>query len=135
MPFDNTLAISILKPRKCEAEIRLIEELEALFVNPANWCRNAWHITHMTRKRKWWWLRAVTETWESFCLIGGLAYLTDADPWEIDKGYGPPIAGTVRARLRKLGGEYVPTYNDNHDHAEILALLAAAKSSFIMESF
>ena len=118
MPFDDTHAPPV---RKCEAEIRLIEKLETLLADPRNWCRGAYQRTIGANRQ--------------FCLLGGLAHLTGGNPVDIFDGHGPQVAGRVRGRLRRPGHQKVNVFNDTHTHAEVLALLARARESFVAEGF
>lgn len=119
MPFDS--ATFATEP-KYKAEIAALEKLEALFADPRNWCQGRFSIT----RRKWWML----QEYQAYCLIGGLAHVTDANPAFLNEGRGPPEALRIMYQLRSSAGEYLPDFNDTHDHAAILGLLARAKSSF-----
>jgi hypothetical protein len=127
MPFDS--ATFATEP-KYKAEIAALEKLEALFADPRNWCQDAFARTTTVRAGRKWLLLPRYEQHTSYCLIGGLAHVTDADPMVVNEGGGPETAQRVKWQLRALAGERIPDFNDTHDHAAILGLLARARSSF-----
>lgn len=134
MPFDDTQAKTATAP-KYKAEIAILDRLEALLSDPANWCRGHYEETHKTSaRRRWFHLFPEVEFHTSFCLIGGLAHLTHQEPGNVNEGAGPRAVKNVRKRLTRLAGEHIPDYNDSHEHADILNLIGQARVSFMEET-